>query len=104
MGRDWNRSSVDWSAVAAANEVDPSTLEPVKDTLGALAAAALRLGVCTRAADVIRQQRRALREVGATQAADYLGRALKSIEGAERHAARRFSEAKEASEARERAR
>lgn len=41
----------------------------------------------------VRTARNELRRLGATQAADYLARAIKSIEGAERHAHRCYSDA-----------
>lgn len=78
--------------------VDLDQLTEVRELLPALAVAALRAGVCTRAKEEIRRHRSALRDVGATAAAGYLDRALKSIEGAERHAFRLLNEAREAAQ------
>ena len=75
--------------------IDPNDLQPVAATLGGVAVAALRLAVVHRAAEDLRRHRSALREVGAYAAADYCARALKSVEGAERHAARLLNEARE---------
>lgn len=55
-----------------------------------------RLSACTAAITKLRHARRVLREVGASQAADYIGRAIKSAEGAARHAQRLLSETLEA--------
>lgn len=51
-----------------------------------------RLNQCERAAEDLRRAAFGLRAVGATQAAAYVRRALKSVEGATRHAARLVSE------------
>lgn len=52
-----------------------------------------RLAAATAAITHLRHARRELRAVGASQAADYVSRAIKSAEGAARHAQRLLGEA-----------
>jgi hypothetical protein len=59
-------------------------------------AAIARLTAATNAVNLMRQARSALRKAGAGNAADYVQRALKSAEGAVRHARRLVGEAQRA--------
>lgn len=65
----------------------------VRRTSAAFSEAVDRARVTGSAAASLRVIRTDLRRVGANEAADYVARALKSVEGAERHANRLYREA-----------
>lgn len=55
----------------------------------------LRLAAVTAALEKLREARNLLRDAGAMQAAEYVARAMKSVEGAQRHAEHRQVRAEE---------